>query len=273
LRTTPDGLTISAAHSRAWRVQIDYVDAVFYVATRPQEHHVAGPDRVLSHAQPGQAVARSHVAADRIVFPWRNPRVVPLVLLWSGAITARRFMRGRMPRAEVASRTCDRAQPLPAIERIKTRIEHEVDTRSVRLAAMLLRLTKGRIVRLWRRQALLLTTRGRKSGQERTVPLQFFADGADMIVVAANSGLPSPPGWYFNLTANPVARVEVGDRTLQVRAEELSREQAAAFWPRVLQIAPDYARYPRRTSRRLPLVRLVPTGQEEARRDDRSGSA
>jgi deazaflavin-dependent oxidoreductase (nitroreductase family) len=144
------------------------------------------------------------------------------------------------------------------MERIKTRVEHEVDTRSVRLAATLIRLTKGRMARLWRRQVLLLTTRGRKSARERTVPLQFFPDGDDMIVVAANSGLPAPPGWYFNLTADPRARVEVEDRTVQVRAQELSDEEAAAFWPRVLQVAPDYAKYPRRTSRRIPLIRLVP---------------
>lgn len=143
-------------------------------------------------------------------------------------------------------------------ERIKRRIEHEVDTRSVKLAAALIRLTNGRIARLWRRQVLLLTTRGRRSGKERTVPLQFFPDGDVMIVVAANSGLPSPPGWYFNLTADPLARVEVGGRTLRVRAEELSDEEAAAFWERVLQIAPDYAKYPKRTNRRIPLIRLVP---------------
>jgi deazaflavin-dependent oxidoreductase (nitroreductase family) len=148
----------------------------------------------------------------------------------------------------------------PLVERIRTRVEHEIDTRSVGVAAFLIRLTKGRIVRLWGRRALLLTTRGRRSGKERTVPLQFFADGDDMIVVAANSGLPSPPGWYFNLTADPLARVEVGGRTLQVRAEELPAGEAVAFWERVLRIAPDYARYPRRTSRRIPLVRLVPAG-------------
>ncbi len=90
------------------------------------------------------------------------------------------------------------------------------------------------------------------------MPLQFFPDDDDMIVVAANSGLPSPPGWYFNLTANPRARVEVGDRTLEVRAEELTAHETAAFWPRVLQVAPDYARYPKRTSRRIALIRLVP---------------
>jgi len=105
----------------------------------------------------------------------------------------------------------DLTRPLPIKERIKTRIEHEVDTRAVRLAAGLIRLTKGRVARLWRRQVLLLTTRGRKSGLERTVPLQFFPDGDDMIVVAANSGLPSPPGWYFNLTASPSIHREYGN--------------------------------------------------------------
>lgn len=174
-----------------------------------------------------------------------------------------RMLRGIKRRAEALPRATGGDRPLPLKEQIKTRIEHEVDTRSVGLAAGLIRLTKGHVARLWRRQVLLLTTRGRKSGLERTVPLQFFPDGNDMIVVAANSGLPSPPGWYFNLTADPLARVEVGDRTLQARAEELSAEEAAAFWPRVLQVAPDYARYPRRTSRRIPMVRLVPVGPGE----------
>jgi deazaflavin-dependent oxidoreductase (nitroreductase family) len=149
-------------------------------------------------------------------------------------------------------------QELPRAERIMMRVEHEVDTRSIGLAAILYRLTRGRIARLWRRQVLLLTTRGRRSGRERTVPLQFFPDGDRMIVVAANSGLPSPPAWYFNLIADPRARVEVMDRALDVRAEELSAEEADAFWPRVLQAAPDYAKYPKRASRRLPLLRLVP---------------
>jgi deazaflavin-dependent oxidoreductase (nitroreductase family) len=163
---------------------------------------------------------------------------------------------GRRIRAD--RRSGDDVRPLPPAERLAMRVEHEVDTRSVGFAAWLYRLTRGRIARLWQRRVLLLTTRGRRSGRARTVPLQFFPDGDRMIVVAANSGLPSPPAWYFNLTAEPRARVEVMGRTLAVRAEELSEEEAAAFWPRVLQAAPDYARYPKRTSRRIPLMRLVP---------------
>jgi pimeloyl-ACP methyl ester carboxylesterase len=69
--------------------------------------------------------------------------------------------------------------PLSLGERIRTRLEHEVDTRSARLGVGLLRLTNGGIARLWRRQALVLTTRGRRSGTERTVPLQYFPDGDD----------------------------------------------------------------------------------------------
>ncbi|MGD9890213.1 MAG: nitroreductase/quinone reductase family protein [Dehalococcoidia bacterium] len=59
------------------------------------------------------------------------------------------------------------------------------------------------------------------------------------------------------MTAHPWARVEVMGRTFTVHAEQLSMEEAADFWPRVLQAAPDYARYPRRTSRSIPLMRLV----------------
>jgi deazaflavin-dependent oxidoreductase (nitroreductase family) len=145
-------------------------------------------------------------------------------------------------------------------EELKTRIEHLVDTSAVGFGAWIYRRTNGRLLHLWHRRALILTATGRRSGLPRTVIVQFFPDGQDMIVVAANSGLPTHPGWYFNLKAHPKARVEVEGRTLEVRAEQLSPEEAAAFWPRVLATAPDYARYPRRTSRVIPLLRLIPVG-------------
>ena len=79
------------------------------------------------------------------------------------------------------------------LERCKTRCEHFMDTRSARLAVWLLRVTRGRIVRLWHRKAMVLTTRGRKSGLKREVPIQYFPDG-DAVVVAGPhpSGAPVP---------------------------------------------------------------------------------
>lgn len=190
-----------------------------------------------------------------------RPPEVPLTSAGEPARDSELLNRADL-RQRSMTRTAHDVRPLSRGERIKMCVEHEVDTRSIGLAASLYHVTKGRIARLWHRQVLLLTTNGRKSGRERTVPLQFFPDGERMIVVAANSGLPSPPGWYFNLTANPRAHIEIMDRTLHVRAEELSDDEADAFWPHVLQAAPDYARYPRRTSRRIPLVRLVPESAE-----------
>ena len=175
----------------------------------------------------------------------------------------------------VSSCPARRRQPIPSVagvtlrptrtERphLRTRIENAVDRHSVRLGAWLLRRTHGRFVRLWRRRALVLTTTGRKTGLPRTVVVQYFPEGRNMIVVAANSGMPTHPAWYLNLTDRPEARVEVDGRTLAVRAEELSADDAAAWWPRVLETAPDYARFPARTGRRLPLLRLVPLDEDE----------
>jgi deazaflavin-dependent oxidoreductase (nitroreductase family) len=126
----------------------------------------------------------------------------------------------------------------------------------------LYRLTRGRFVNwLMRRtvDVLLLTTRGRRSGRERTVLLQFFRDGEDLVVFAINSGQPTRhPDWHHNLKAHPLARVEVRDRSFQARADELTDEQAAACWPRVLTVAPGYARWSRIANRTIPLLRLVP---------------
>jgi ATP/maltotriose-dependent transcriptional regulator MalT len=59
------------------------------------------------------------------------------------------------------------------LDRRPARIEHWLDALSVRPAAWLLRRTGGRAARLWRRRALVLTTRGRRTGRARSVPLQY----------------------------------------------------------------------------------------------------
>ncbi len=140
-------------------------------------------------------------------------------------------------------------------------LNSELDKRLGGLGLGLYRLTGGRIARLYKAEVLILTTRGRRSGKTRTVLLRFFQDGANLVIVAANSGRSSHPGWFYNLKATPTVRVQVKDRILQVHPEEMSTEEATAFWPRILRVAPTYARYQKATSRTIPLVRLVPVGQ------------
>jgi deazaflavin-dependent oxidoreductase (nitroreductase family) len=111
---------------------------------------------------------------------------------------------------------------------------------------------------MWHRRAIVLTTTGRKSGLPRTVLVQVFDDGSDLYVVAANSGLARPPGWYFNVRADPRIVGELDGTRLELRADMLSGAEAMTRWHGVvLPAAPDYEKYERRRGSIPPIFRLV----------------
>ena len=158
--------------------------------------------------------------------------------------------------------TTSRARGLTRRERLALDVGRWLDKRLTPLGIALYRATRGEITRLYNVDALLLTTRGRRSGRDRTVVLQFFRDGDAMLLAAANDGGAAHPGWYFNLVASPEARVEVMGRRFGVRTEVLSPDEAAVAWRRILARAPSYERYHRATTRVMPVVRLVPVAPE-----------
>src|SRR5580704_6717425 len=65
---------------------------------------------------------------------------------------------------------------------------------------------------------LLLTTVGRRTGQRRTTPLLYMADGDALVVVASNGGRDRAPAWLLNLEAAPAADVQVGRRKVRMAA-------------------------------------------------------
>jgi deazaflavin-dependent oxidoreductase (nitroreductase family) len=148
--------------------------------------------------------------------------------------------------------------PLSRSERVKLAIHRWLDKHLSPLGVWLMRRSKGRLTEAYKVNALLLTSRGRRSGRQRTVVLQYFADGDAMVVVAANDGGAAHPGWYFNLTTSPEAAVEVNGRRIPVRAAELDADEAAEWWRRILAVAPAYEQYRRATTRPFPILRLVP---------------
>jgi deazaflavin-dependent oxidoreductase (nitroreductase family) len=118
----------------------------------------------------------------------------------------------------------------------------------------------GKIMgRLAGNDILLLTTTGRKSGEKRTTPLTYFTDGDRYIIVASNGGKSQHPGWYFNLTANPQAQVQVRAEVLDVTAKQAAPEERKALWAKVLATGPQYARYASQTAREIPLMILQRT--------------
>jgi deazaflavin-dependent oxidoreductase (nitroreductase family) len=101
---------------------------------------------------------------------------------------------------------------------------------------------------------LLLTTRGRKSGQERTTPLIHRTDGDRWVVVASKGGAPQNPGWYENLRADPNATIQVRGDVIDVSAEDAAGEERARLWSLMNEVWPDYNGYQAKTDREIPVV-------------------
>jgi deazaflavin-dependent oxidoreductase (nitroreductase family) len=103
---------------------------------------------------------------------------------------------------------------------------------------------------------LLLTTKGRVSGEDRTTPLIFREDGEGegWVVVASKGGSPDHPDWYKNLEANPQATVQVKGDRIAVSAETAGGGERARLWRRMTEVWPDYDRYQEKTDREIPVV-------------------
>jgi deazaflavin-dependent oxidoreductase (nitroreductase family) len=104
---------------------------------------------------------------------------------------------------------------------------------------------------------LLLTTRGRTSGEPRTTPLIHRTDGERWIIVASKGGAPAHPSWYENLLANPDATIEVLGETVPVRASTAEGEERARLWALMNEVWPAYDEYQTKTDREIPVVVLT----------------
>lgn len=129
------------------------------------------------------------------------------------------------------------------------------------------RLTNGRIGSTWRIGAgwkkpvptLLLDHVGRTSGARFTTPLLYLEDGADLVVVASQGGLPKNPQWYPNLLAHPDTSVRVRKEGVRrVRARAADADERAALWPRLVELYADFEKYAKWTDREIPVVILTP---------------
>jgi deazaflavin-dependent oxidoreductase (nitroreductase family) len=104
---------------------------------------------------------------------------------------------------------------------------------------------------------LLLGTTGARTGEPRTTPLNYTRDGDRYVVAASKRGAPTNPAWYHNLAARPTATVEVGPERFDVTWEVVEGEERDRLYARLAADVPVFAEYERRTTRRIPVVRLT----------------
>lgn len=105
---------------------------------------------------------------------------------------------------------------------------------------------------------LLLHTKGAKSGLPRTNPLVYLPDGDRFVVIASKGGAPEDPQWYRNLLADPNVEVEVGTRTIPVRATVITGPERDELYARQVERRPAFADYERKTARKIPVIALEP---------------
>ena len=101
---------------------------------------------------------------------------------------------------------------------------------------------------------VMLTTRGAKSGQPRTVPLLGIPVDGTVAVIASNFGQFRYPGWYHNLRHDPGADVVIDGARRRVRAVEADGERRAEIWAQGLRVYPGFDQYERRASHRRIVV-------------------
>ena len=126
--------------------------------------------------------------------------------------------------------------------------------------AFLLRISRGRIgSRLGAQTILLLHTTGRKSGQERAIPIAYFVYEGKYLIVASNWGKDQNADWYLNLKKQPRAALEVRGKRIEVQSREATGEEYDRLWKFATEKHPPYLGYQKTTRRHIPIMVFEPT--------------
>ena len=105
---------------------------------------------------------------------------------------------------------------------------------------------------------LLLTTKGRKSGEPRALPLIYETVDDSYVVIASKGGMPEHPLWFRNLEARPECELQVAAKSLTARARVAEGEERERLWDQLAELYPPYLDYQKATERTIPVVVLDP---------------
>jgi deazaflavin-dependent oxidoreductase (nitroreductase family) len=110
-------------------------------------------------------------------------------------------------------------------------------------------------------EMLLLTTRGRRSGEPRTVALFAFPRDGGWVVIGSRGGTRRIPAWYRNLETQREASIQVRGETIPVRARDLEGDAYEAAFEQGATAYPGYRLYRRESPLHIPIVLLEPASR------------
>jgi F420H(2)-dependent quinone reductase len=107
--------------------------------------------------------------------------------------------------------------------------------------------------------ALLLTTVGRKSGQERDVIVGYLEDDPNLVTLAMNGWDEGHPSWWLNLEAHPDAIIRLAHQHPRpVRARRAVGDERDRLWQRWVAVDSQHDGYAGLRSTETPVVVLEP---------------
>ncbi len=169
-------------------------------------------------------------------------------------------MSGAIPRVDprASSSRSKRALTAFALSKAGTWYSSQL---GARIDPWLVRATRGRVdSTLGLIPVVVVTVRGARSGVERKVPLLYFSDGDDVVLIASSYGKAKFPAWYYNVKANPDVRLEAMGRSGSYVAREVEGEDRDRLFELAKLVYSGYSDYEQRTAgiRRIPVLRLSP---------------
>jgi deazaflavin-dependent oxidoreductase (nitroreductase family) len=170
-------------------------------------------------------------------------------------------MAGAIPRvdpAKTANSEFKRRVTAFALTKVGTWYSSRV---GARIDPWLVRMTRGRVDSTFGViPVVVVAVRGARSGVERKVPLLYFSDDGDVILIASSYGKAKFPAWYYNIKANPEVRLESMGRSGSYVAREVEGADRDRLFELAKLVYSGYSQYEQRTAgiRRIPVMRLSP---------------
>ena len=116
---------------------------------------------------------------------------------------------------------------------------------------------------------LLLTTPGRRSGEDRSTCVAFLESDGGYVVWGTASGAKHDPHWILNLRGAGRTKVQVMDRRFAAAFQEYAGAERDAVWNDLItKRVPAVRRYAARAGRTIPVGILRPTTKPPAPVDE-----
>jgi deazaflavin-dependent oxidoreductase (nitroreductase family) len=87
---------------------------------------------------------------------------------------------------------------------------------------------------------LLLTTKGHRTGKDRTTPVFYLHEGEKIVICNVRPDFEPANPWVINLRSHPDARLQIGADQAQYRARAATAEELDRYWLRLIEVWPAF---------------------------------